>query len=85
YLDIGLEYVRERIIELVKSGYIEVVGIPDLRERLIELEKRLSQTEDEGEKKILEEKYSFLENSITLDSEIQLSGNGKKVIQEVLS
>lgn len=84
-LDIGLEYVRERIVELAKSGYIEVAGMPGLRERLIELEKKMSQTEDEEEKRVLEEEYSSLENRLTLDSEIHVSENGKRVIEDVLS
>jgi len=84
-LDIGLKYVRERVIELVKSGYAEVVGMPSLRERLIELDRKLSQVENEDEEKVLENEYASLEEKLTLESVIHLSENGRKLVEEILS
>ncbi|MEM3397563.1 MAG: cysteine--tRNA ligase [Nitrososphaerota archaeon] len=84
-LEIGLEYMKDRIIELVKSGYVEVAGITDLRKQLIELEKKMSLTEDEDEKRTLEEEYASLTDRLTSDSEIRISENGKKIIEELLA
>jgi cysteinyl-tRNA synthetase len=83
-LEIGLDYTRERIIELVKSGHVEVVGMPNLRGQLVELDKKLAQIEDEDEKKILEREYAFLEENLMLDSIVRLSENGRRLIEEIL-
>lgn len=84
-LDVGLEYARERVVELVKTGLVRVVGSPELREKLIEIEKRLSLAVDEAEEKRLEEEYEALEGNIRQDSTIQISEHGRKIIEEALS
>ncbi len=84
-LEVGYEYAKERIMDLVKSGYVEVEDMPNLREQIIELEKKLDQVQDEDEKITLEQEYEALQNRLTLDSIIRISENGKKIIEELLS
>lgn len=84
-LEVGYEYVKERIMDLVKSGYVEVEDLPNLREQIIELEKKLDQVQDEDEKNILEQEYEALQNRLTPDTIIRISENGRRIIDELLS
>ena len=84
-LEVGYEYAKERIMDLVKSGYVEVEDLPNLREQIIELEKKLDQVRDEDEKNTLEREYEALQNRLTLDTIIRISENGRRIIEELLS
>lgn len=84
-LDIGLEYAKERIMDLVRSGYVGIEDLPNLREQLIDLEKKLEQARDEDERKMLEREYQALQGMLTRDSVVEISENGRRIIDELLS
>ncbi|MCS7125463.1 MAG: cysteine--tRNA ligase [Aigarchaeota archaeon] len=84
-LGLGVEYARERVIELIKSGLVELADTQDLRRELIELEKKLSLVDDEIEERKLEEQYEALKDSITPNRVLRISENGKKIIDEIIS
>ncbi|MEN2974713.1 MAG: cysteine--tRNA ligase [Candidatus Caldarchaeales archaeon] len=84
-LEVDEEYARERIIELIKSGLVELVDSQDFRRALIELEMKLSSEVDESEEKMIEEQYEKLVSIVDSSRLIRISEVGKKIIEEILS
>jgi len=79
---VGFEYIRDRIIELIKSGYVELYGHPEMRDELIRLERNILQA-DEEERKRYEETYENLKRWIREDSLVKITSAGVKVVEEI--
>lgn len=74
------EYIRQRLEDMIKFGFVEVESLPKLRKELLELDEELRSAETYEERISAENKIKEASRKIDLNSKVRLTRLGEETL-----